>query len=147
MIKVMFYQRRSKLLGGKIHSIWAKLILDEYDVKYEEENGENTFEILRNSQGNDLKINGALVLETGCANIQEAKEKDAITAIHNIMLIDSLEPEAILSMTPQKFYEVIKATTPDEFEPKAVATPLRNVLYYGIGGEDNSVLLVAYSEI
>lgn len=140
---IVFFQRQSKFLGGKVQERWAKLILSEDDwANVEERDEEKTFTMVRDDQFNDLKINDIPVLETDCADIVHSEENDAIEAIENLLCKTNVKPEVILSMDFRTFCEMVKATY--NIKPQVIVTKARYMLEYVICGEDSSILLVAY---
>ena len=143
MMDIVFFQRQSKFVGGKVQDRWAKLILSEDDwANVEERDKEKTFTMLRDDQFNDLKINDIPVLETDLADIIHSEENDAITAIENLLCQTDVKPEVILSMDFLTFCEVVKATY--DIRPKVIVTKAGYMIDYVICGEDSSILIVAY---
>lgn len=150
MFDIVFFQRQSKFLGGKVQEKWAKLILNEDDwSNVEEKDEEKTFTIvktIKDGKLDHLKISDIPILETDCADIEHTADNDAITTVENLLANSNLKPEVILSVNLRTMYEIVKETTPEEFKLNVVVTPARALLFYAICGEDKSVLLVAYSD-
>ena len=145
-MKIIFFEGRTRFIGGEVEQKWARIILK--DAPYCESCkaiDKDDFKAVRVLNNNYLKIKNIEVLEPDDTNIYSAGD-DAINAIEEVLQEEKVNPQVIFSMDFARFSSIVKETEHTEFEPKLIATEERNMLFYGMYGEDDSILMVSYFE-
>lgn len=146
-MKIIFFEGRTKFIGGEVQERWARIILnDDYDWEFCKMIDQDVFKAVRVPNNNYLKIKNIEVLEPDDTNILSAGD-DAINTIEKVLQEEKVNPQVIFSMDFARFSSIVKETEHTEFEPKLIATEERNMLFYGMYGEDDSILMVSYFEL
>lgn len=145
-MKILFYQQQDSFVGGTVEKRWARIVLDQDN---DEMNETCNYEECTDLAGKPYKIMLIQVLEqenSYSSIIATKNEIDARDAIEQVLKKEKISPQVIFSMTFDDFVEIVKKTAIEEFEPKLIATEERNMLFYGMYGEDNSILMFSYFE-